>query len=193
MLCALSRWMISRAEDTGKKLPRLVERHVGRCPACGAFARATMTVAATLRAERSDLLAGVPEFAVDLGAAPEQARLEARGSEPLPRARRRYALGLRPLPAAAAAIVLVAAGALIFQAVRRQAPTSTAAQDLAAATAAIKSLTAAPGGLDGAMGVAESSLERERRVLEKSLVAAVDYLQTRLNITIERKDRSKSL
>lgn len=191
MLCALSRWMISRAEDTGKKLPRLVERHVGRCPACGAFARATMTVAATLRAERSDLLAGVPEFAVDLGA--EQARLEARGSEPLPRARRRYVLGLRPLPAAAAAIVLVAAGALIFQAVRREAPTATAAQDLAAATAAIKSLTAAPGGLDGAMGVAESSLERERRVLEKSLVAAVDYLQTRLNITIERKDRSKSL
>ena len=69
MLCALSRWMVSRSEDTGKKLPRAIERHIGRCPACGAYVRASMAVAARLRSERAAYLAKAPEFAVDLEAA----------------------------------------------------------------------------------------------------------------------------
>lgn len=194
MLCTLSRWMISRAEDTGKKLPRVVERHVGRCRACGAFARASMTLAARLRAERSDVLAKVPDFSVDLGpdaAAPAPVP-EARGLAAARRASRRFVFGLRPLPAAAAALIVVAvAGIVIFQAVRRE--PAAAPQDLAAARAAIKSLAAAPEELQGAVGGAESALDKERRILEKSVVSAVDYLQARLNIKIERRDGSKPI
>jgi hypothetical protein len=43
------------------------------------------------------------------------------------------------------------------------------------------------------IGEAESSLENERLILERSLTAAVEYLQARLNIKIERKDAPKSL
>ena len=192
MLCTLSRWMISRAEDTGKKLPRVVERHVGRCRACGAFARASMTLAARLRAERSDVLAKVPDFGVDLGPDAAAPAPEARGLAAARPVSPRFLFGLRPLPAAAAALVVVAvAGIVIFQAVRRE--PAAAPQDLAAARAAIKSLAAAPEELQGVVGGAESALDKERRILEKSVVSAVDYLQARLNIKIERRDVSKPI
>jgi hypothetical protein len=192
MLCTLSRWMISRAEDTGKRLPRVVERHVGRCRACGAFARASMTLAARLRAERSDVLAKVPEFSVDLGPDAAAPAPEARGLAAARRASPRFLFGLRPLPAAAAALIVVAvAGIVIFQAFRRE--PAAAPQDLAAARAAIKSLAAAPEELQGVVGGAESALDKERRILEKSVVSAVDYLQARLNIKIERRDVSKPI
>ncbi len=180
MLCALSRWMVSRSEDTGKKLPGVVERHIGRCPACGAYVRASMALASRLRSERDGYLGKVPEFAVDL----EAAALRARPS-------RRFLFGLRPLPVAAAALVMVAAAVVIFE-VTRPAPTPNP-QEMAAARAAIKSLTSAPAELGGAVGQAESSLDKERRILEKSLVSAADYLQARLNIKVERKGRSSSL
>ena len=58
MLCTLSRWMISRTEDTGKTLPRIVERHVRRCGACGDHARSSTSLSSRLRGERSAWLAG---------------------------------------------------------------------------------------------------------------------------------------
>jgi hypothetical protein len=191
MLCALSRWLVSRAEDTGRKLPRFVERHVGRCPGCGAFMRASMALGTGLRSERPDFLAKAPEFAVDLEAAARREPL--RGvSEAASRGRARLLFGLRPLPVAAAALLVVVAAAVVLFQVNRPG-LSVSPQQMAAARAAIKSLTSAPQGLEGMVGQAESSLDRERRVLEKSLSSAVDYLQARLNVTVERKDRSKSL
>lgn len=186
MLCRLSRWMISRSQDTGTKLPRAIERHVGRCRDCGAFARASMSLASRLKSERAAFLAKVPEFSLDL----DVDRVSLRPEAPA-RAPRRLVFGLRPLPAAAAALVVVAAGVLVFQATRR--PTPAAPQDLAAARATLKSLTAAPAGLPGALGAAESSLDKERQVVERSLMAAADYVQARLNIKIERKANPKSL
>jgi hypothetical protein len=57
----------------------------------------------------------------------------------------------------------------------------------------LKSITAAPGELGGAVIDVESSLDREREILERSILSALDYLQERLNIKIERRDRPKSL
>ena len=39
MLCALTKWLISRREDTGRRLPSWAEGHLRRCPSCLEFAR----------------------------------------------------------------------------------------------------------------------------------------------------------
>jgi hypothetical protein len=100
-------------------------------------------------------------------------------------------LALRPLPAAAAVLAVVAAALLIFRvALREPGPTS---EDRAAGRAAIMSIAAAPGGFRGALTEAESSLERERQALERSVASAVEYLQARLNVRIERRDPPQDL
>jgi len=182
MLCTLSRWLISRTEDTGKALPRFAGRHVRRCPACGEFARTAATLSSRLRSERSAWLAEVPDFAVERGpdATPKPAA-KAGAREP-----RRSWLSLRPLPVAAAAAVIVAGALLLFQVVLKEpAPT---AEERAAAMAALKTITSAPQELQGFLGAAESPLDKERRILEKSVSSAVEYLQARLNIRIERRE-----
>ncbi len=183
MLCTLSRWMISRAEDTGKKLPRIVERHVRRCGVCGDFARSSASLSSRLRGEQPAWLAKVPDFPAGL----ELGRDVVAGSA---RPRRPW-LAFRPLPMAAAALIVVAVGLVLFRGVPREPVPS--AEDRVAAQAAIRTLTSAPGELQGVIGGAESSLDKERRILERSVVSAVDYLQARLNIKIERKAAPKSL
>jgi hypothetical protein len=190
MLCALSRWLVSRAEDTGKKLPRFVERHIGGCQACGAFVRASRALGPGLKSERSGFLAKVPEFAVELEGA-ESREPERRTAEAASRGRSRFLFGLRPLPVAAAVLLVAATAVVLFQ-VNRPGP-AMSPREIAAARTAIKTLTSAPQELPGVVGRAESSLDRERQILEKSLFSAVDYLQARLNIKVERKDRAKSL
>ena len=182
MLCTLSRWMISRREDTGKKLPRIAERHVRRCGACGDHARASASLSSRLRGERSAWLAQAPEFPAPLER--DEVRIATARS-------RRSWFALRPLPVAASLVVLVAAGFVLFRVIPHGPVPS--AEDRVAARAAIKILTSAPQGLQGVFGEAESSLDKERRILEKSLASAVDYLGARLNIKVERKVGPKSL
>ena len=186
MLCALCRWMISRAEDAGKKPPRWAGRHIRRCGACGRFARASESLSSRLRGERSAWLAEIPDFPAgrELDFETEPAGRGAAGSG-LRKARRSW-LALRPLPAAAAALILVAAGLVLFQVGRRDARPSD--KDRASARAAIKRLTSAPENIQGVIGEAESSLEKERRILESSISSAAEYVQARLNIRIERRD-----
>jgi hypothetical protein len=190
MLCALSRWLVSRAEDAGRKLPRVVERHIGRCPVCSAFVRASRALGSGLRSERADFLAKVPEFDVDLEAAAPRPEPDRRAVETPARGPRRLLFGLRPLPVAAAALLIVATAVVLFR-VDRPGP-AVNPQQMAEARSAIRSLTTAPEGLRGVVGEAESSLDKERRVLEKSLASAADYLQARLNIKVERKGSAKS-
>lgn len=191
MGCKLSRWMISRAEDTGKKLPRFAERHVGRCRACGEFARFSASLSSRLRDERSAWLSQIPDpplsFDADSGPATAGTRVAA-AERP---GSRRIRFGFRPLPVAAAALVVVAAALILFRVIPREPALS--AEDRAAARAAIARLQTAPATLQGVLGEAESSLENERLILERSLSSAVEYLQARLNIKIERKDAPKSL
>jgi hypothetical protein len=191
MGCKLSRWMISRAEDTGKKLPRYAERHVGRCRACGEFARSSASLSSRLKHERSAWLAKVPDFPLsfDAEAGPATAGRKVATAEK-PRSRQ-LRLGFRPLPAAAAALVVAVAALVVFRGIPREHAPSM--EDRAAARSSIARLQAAPERLQGVIGEAESSLEKEGLILERSLSSAVEYLQARLNIRIERKEAPKSL
>jgi hypothetical protein len=177
MLCALSRWMISRAEDTGKRLPRIAERHILRCPGCGGYARDSASLTSRLRAERAAWLAAVHDFPAPAGFDGEPSPAGPASSRP------RFAL--RPLPAAAAALVVVA-GALVLSQIVLKAPAPTV-EERAAAMDAVRSLSAAPRELPEIIGEAESPLVMERRILERSVSSALEYLQDRLNIKIERR------
>ncbi len=186
MICRIVRWTVSRAGDRGQAPPRWAARHAGRCPACREQARFMASLRERLAAERPAFLAAVPEFALD-GSAWDKA--ESRdGARDVFRSRP----FLRPLPAAAGVLLVVAAAAfLVFRTGLR--PTAPGAVDGAAARAALRSLASAPEGLRGALTEAESSLEKEKRILEKSVVSAVEYLQARLNIKIERRDAAKDI
>jgi len=81
-------------------------------------------------------------------------------------------------------------GGVLFQVVLREAPPS--AEDRAAIRAALKSYVTATDKWPAVITEAESSLVREREILERSLLSAAEYLQARLNIRIERRDAPKS-
>ena len=180
MRCFFARRAISRVEDRGAKLPRWVERHAGRCGSCGEYARFTTFLHAALAGERPAFLAAVPDFSLN------EAAWAASGDRGIQKGASGRSFVLRPLPAAAGAFVVLAAGlVLLLVALREPSPSP---QDRAAALAALKSFTAVPDRLPGVVTEAEFSLEKERRILEKELSLAVEYLQARLNIKIERRD-----
>lgn len=185
MRCFFARRAISRAEDRGTKLPRWVERHAGRCGACGEFARFSLSLKARLAGERDAFLAGVREFPLN------EAGWAAAGDLGAPARASRRRLVLSPLPAAAGALVVLAAGlVLLLVSLREPSPSP---QDRTAALAALKSFTAVPDRIPGVVTEAEFSLEKERRILERELSSAVEYLQARLNIKIGRREpRGKS-
>jgi hypothetical protein len=185
MRCFFARRAISRAEDKGTKLPQWVERHSGRCGSCGDYARFTASLKERFAGERPEFLAAVPEFPLNEAA---WAAAADRGVQERAPGRR---FVLRPLPAAAGALVVLAAGlVLLLVALREPSPSL---QDRTAALAALRSFTAVPDRIPGVVTEAESSLEKERRILEKELSSAVEYLQARLNIKIERREpRAKS-
>jgi hypothetical protein len=187
MLCKISRWMVSRAEDTGKKLPRFAVRHAERCGACREFARSSASLSTELRVEKAAFLDGVPEFSVRALAPTEVPATERGNVSGADRRPGRPWPFLRPLPAAALAVLFIAVGAFVVIRIGRRGP-ELSAQDRAAAMAAIKSVSSAPGELGGVVGEAESSLDKERQILERSIASAAEYLQARLNIKIERRN-----
>ena len=181
MICRIVRWTVSRAGDRGQAPPRWAARHAGRCPACREQARFMASLRERLAAERPAFLAAVPEFPLNEAAWDKaESRDGARGVI----GRRPF---LRPLPAAAGILLVAAAAAfLVFRTGGRE--SGPGAVDGAAARAALRSLASAPASLGGAITEAESSLEQEKRILEKSVVSAVEYLQARLNIKVERRE-----
>ena len=190
MWCTLSRWLVSRAEDTGKKLPKIAERHVRRCGVCREYALSSASLSSRLKAERTAWLARVPDFPSGLDSQKEPSTKGPRAIEAAGRGPRRPWLALHPLPVAAAVLVIVAGVLVLFQIVLKE-PAPTAG-DRAAAMAALRTLSSAPEGLQGVIGGAESSLDQERRSLERSVSSAFEYLQARLNIKIERREPPKS-
>lgn len=185
MLCHLTRWFVSRSEDGGKAWPRFAERHAARCAACREYARFAAALPARLRADVPSALAQALEADLAL----EGADLE--GARSGRRASGRRPVFLRPLPLASAALVLVASVLVLTQVVLREPGLSPA--DRQAAFAALKSVAAAPDELGGVALDMESSLDRERAILEKSILSALDYLQERLNIKVERRGGQRSL
>jgi hypothetical protein len=185
MFCNMTRWLISRAEDRGKEMPRFAERHAARCGACRDYALFAASLSARLAGEAPSFLAASPDFPLDPAAwAPEGAGRGTRAPF-----RRRFVL--HPFPAAAAVLV-VAASALILFLVVRPGPGLTSAEKQAV-IASLKSVAAAPAEFRLAVAEAESSLAKERQILERSVLSAVEYLQARLNIRVERKQAPKSL
>jgi hypothetical protein len=185
MFCNLTRWLISRAEDRGKKMPRFAERHAARCGACREYALFAASLSSRLSGEASAFLAKAPDSPLDPAAWAAEGAGRGTGAP----FRRRFVL--HPFPAAAAVLV-VAASALILFRVVRPGPGLTSAEKLAV-IAGLKSVAAAPAEFRLAAVEAESSLTKERQILERSVLSAVEYLQARLNIKIERKNTPKSL
>lgn len=185
MFCNLTRWLISRAEDRGKEMPRFAERHAARCEACREYASFTMSLSSRLSGENPAFLAQAPDSPLDPSA------WSAAGAGRGPRVPFRRRLGLHPFPAAAAVLVVAASALVLFLVVRRE-PALTSAEKRAV-IASLKSVTAAPDGFQGMVTEAESSLARERQILESSVASAVEYLQARLNIKFERKHEPKTL
>ncbi len=185
MFCNLTRWLISMAEDGGKKIPRFAERHAARCGACREYALSAASLSARLSGEAPSFLAKVPDSPLDTAAWVA----EAAGRGTRAPFRRRFVL--RPFPAAAAVLVVAASALVLFLVVRRE-PALTSAEK-GAVIASLKSIAAVPAEFQMAVVEAELSLTRERQILEKSVLSAVEYLQARLNIRIERKETPKSL
>jgi len=185
MFCNLIRWLISRAEDREKETPRFAERHAARCGACREYALFAASLTARLAGEAPAFLAKAPDSPLDPAA--WAAEGDGRGTgAPF---RRRFVL--HPFPAAAAVLVVAASALILFMVVRRE-PTLTSAEKLAV-IASLKSVAAAPAEFRLAVEEVGSPLAKERQILERSVVSAVEYLQARLNIRIERKQAPKSL
>lgn len=185
MFCKLTRWLISRAEDRGRKMPRFAERHAARCGACREYVRFAASLPSRLSGDRPAFLAAVPDF--PLG----EAKWVEDGTDPGRREPLRRRLLLHPFPAAAAALIVIAGALILFQVELRE--SSPSPEERAAALATLKSVTAAPDGFQGIVKEAESPLARERQILERSVASAVEYLQARLNIKIERRESPKTL
>jgi hypothetical protein len=184
MLCRIARWAVSRSEDRAARLPHWAERHLARCRPCREYARFTASLRARLSAEKDAFLRDVPEFPVD---AQSWGQVEADRKDSVRPFRRPV---LRPWPAAAAGFAVLAAALVLWQFVLKGPGPSP--EDRAAALAALKSVVTAADEFPGLVTEAESSLERERQILERSVASAAEYLQARLNIRIVRREAAKS-
>jgi hypothetical protein len=182
MFCKLTRWLISREADRGKKTPRFALRHAERCGACREHTRFAASLPSRLSGERPAFLAAVPDFPLN-----EAEWVEDGGNRGKRKVLRRR-LVLHPVPAVVAALVIVAGTLVLF--LREPSPSP---EERAAALAALKTVTAAPDDFQGIVKEAESPLARESQILEKSVLSAIEYLQARLNIRIERRAVPKTL
>jgi hypothetical protein len=185
MFCNLTRWLISKAEDRGNETPRFAERHAARCGACREYALFAASLSSRLSGETPAFLAKAPASPLDPAA--WAADGDGRGT----RAPYRFRLVLRPFTAAAAVLVVAASALILFMVVRRE-PALTSTEKLAV-IASLKSVAAAPAEFRVAVEEVGSPLAKERQILERSVLSAVEYLQARLNIRIEKKNPPQSL
>lgn len=101
MFCMLYKWLISRSMDADKSLPRLVVKHLRKCPACNSFYENCLELAAQL-----------PELAKDERAEVSN-ELHARIMRGLEGNKAKVRTAIRPgwrvlVPATAAAVVALA-------------------------------------------------------------------------------------
>jgi hypothetical protein len=165
-------------------MPRFADRHQGRCRACREYARFTESLPARFTGGAPAFLAEVPDFSLDFGGFPVVKPGDAKKARS---GRRSF---LRPLPVAAS-LAVIFFGLVLYRVVSRERPLTLA--DHQAAVAQLKSVTAAPDEFPGVVARAESPLIQERLILEKSVLSAVEFLGTSLNIRIERKRDPKSI
>ncbi len=176
MLCHLTRRLISRTADTGKKMPHWAARHAAQCEACRAYAAFAGSLPSRLSGEVPAFLAGLPDV--------RPHRTVPESVEPAVARSSRLRSFLRPLPVATLVLAL-AGGIFLFRGLRSGPALSV--ERARATMAELRRVAAVPDDWPVALTAAESSLERERILLENSARSAYAFLQDRLNITIERK------
>jgi len=185
MLCPLIRWLISREADTGKKTPGWAVRHAGRCESCRAFAAFAESLPARLSEEVPAHLAA----ASGVNARRNPSALIA----PVTDRRAGHRFFLRPVPVAGLVLVLaLALGTGIFLVVGIRRGPAYKAEEARAAFAELKRMTAVTEEWPRIVAAAETSLDKERLILEKAARSAYSRLQDRLNITIGRKETKAS-
>jgi len=183
MICLWTRWLISRSHDLGKPLPGFAARHAESCRRCREYARFCGTLPSRLSESlpaRLDRAPASSPFRIPRVTEESENR---RSGGP---GRRVF---LRPVLVAAAVLAL-AAGAFLF--LRIANGPSMSAERAKAALEDLRKVTAAPGEWPSAVTTAESTLDKERRLIENAAKSAFDYLQNRLNITIVRADRQST-
>jgi hypothetical protein len=162
MLCALTKWLISRREDTGRRLPLWAEGHLRRCPSCREFAG----LVSSWEKQRSDLRV------FDQGEMARGRRIRFRppaGESP----RLHPAFARHRVPAAALAMVFAA---IVLGAIWLAWPRTQALPSL---DELINSERV--NALRGEIATVESPLRQEMEGLERTLGAAVDFLVSRLD------------
>jgi hypothetical protein len=173
MLCALTKWLISRREDTGRPLPAWAEGHLHRCPSCGEFARLVSSWAE----QKSDWRA------LDLGEMARGRRIFFRPpAEEAPRLR--AALARRRVPAAALAMVFAA---VLLGALWLAWPRTPALPSLDELIDPKK-----VGALREEIATVENPLRQEMDGLEQELSGAINFLVSRLDPGLG-KAKEKSL
>jgi hypothetical protein len=187
MFCNLTRWLISRAEDRGKEMPRFAERHAARCEACREYALFAASLSSRLSGETPAFLAKAPGSPLD----PAAWAAGGDGRETGAPFRRRFVL--HPFPAAASVLVVAASALILFMVVRPGPVPGLTSAEKQAVIASLKSVVSAPAEFRVAVEEVGSPLAKERQILERSVLSAVEYLQARLNIKIEKKNTPKSL
>ncbi len=172
MLCFVYKWLISRALDSGKKLPNLAARHLNRCQECRHFARLSESLASKLT------LAGAV-FRQGNHHVLNEKIISALVTQPIPRSTPKGRF--LPIPAFAAALVTLAAvvGIILLQVIPLPAPgpDKSLLNDLPRIAA-----TKPP--LQEIVGLIESPMETEMLGLEKSMKSALEHLLSCLNPTI---------
>lgn len=180
MICLWTRWLISRSHDLGKPLPGFAARHAGRCGRCREYARFCGTLPSRLTESLPVRLDRTPAFP------PFRPAASSKDAGNRPHGEFRRPVFLRPLPMAAAVLVL-AAGVFLFQRITSGPPMSAERAQMALEN--LRKVTAVPDEWPSVVTTAESSLDGERVLVENAARSAFEFLQNRLNIKIERSGR----
>lgn len=174
MLCALTKWLISRREDTGRRLPSWAGAHLRRCPSCLEFSR----LAYSWEEQKADL----PAFdQADIARSRRIRFKPAAGEEPQPWPARAWKrIPVARLAAVFAAVML----GVLWLALPRTQPLPSLEQiiDLEKVSALQEEIT-----------TVENPLRQEMDHLEQKLDAAINFLISRLDPGLgQAKEKSLS-
>ena len=175
MICYLTKWYISREQDTGRNIPGMVRRHIDRCDSCQEYARFTQGLSERAKSDASSLIAETPEEVME--------RIKIKAAEGVVPTRKHYSRRwLVPATSGAIAVILIAV-ILIFQ------PFQPSSQDLTGERSQIlRALTLSEIDLRAYTGYIDSPFEKEWEGLKKAVLTSKDKLISHLSLRIARAE-----
>ena len=180
MFCNIYKWLISRSLDSGKGVPGIVSRHLGRCRGCREFSRLSQSLDRKLVGDASRFL---QKSTVNDSLNKKIILALAVKQPPVKFQRRRFLAA--PVPAlAAAVIVLAVAVGIILQTVtgpvKAPGTTNDIINDLSEFSIIDASFREAVGGI-------ESPMETEIHELKQTLNSAAEFIISGLDIKIDQE------